>query len=74
MPPSGFRQSAVNHVVGFCRDNYKALQEEVRRGKHPSMEVAMEREVERLDKFLLRLHLDEEGRLVDKDTGEKLQF
>ena len=66
MPPSGFNQHAVEGALEFVKGCYEDLQEEVRSGKHPSMDAAIEYELAQLEKALATLHIDKEGKLVER--------
>lgn len=69
MPPSGFNQHAVKGALEFVKGCYEDLQAEVRAGKHPSMEVAIEYELAQLEKALTQLHIDAQGNLVERPHG-----
>lgn len=66
MPPSGFNQHAVKGALEFVKGCYEDLQAEVRSGKHPNMEVAIEYELTQLEKALAKLHIDQTGQLVER--------
>ncbi|MEK7157181.1 MAG: hypothetical protein AAB709_01360 [Patescibacteria group bacterium] len=66
MPPSGFNQRAVKGVLEFVKGCYEDLQEEVKSGKHASFEAALEYELTQLEKALASLHINKEGRLVER--------
>ncbi len=66
MPPSGFNQHAVRGALEFVKGCYEDLREEVRAGKHPNFEAAIEFELAQLEKALAQLHIDEAGRLVER--------
>lgn len=68
MPPSGFSKKAVKGLLTFVKGNYEDLQEEVRSGKHPSVEAAIDYEIAQLGKALEKLHIDKEGNLVERMT------
>lgn len=68
MPPSGFNRSYIKHLLGFVRGFYGHLLEEVESGKHDSVEAALEHEIGLLDKALARLHINENGKLVDRES------
>ena len=65
MPPSGFDREAIDGILRFVRASYRALQAEVKSGRHPNVEAAMEHEIRQLDKALSGIHIDGEGNLVD---------
>jgi hypothetical protein len=67
MPPSGFSKHAVEGVLVFIQTCYQDLLEEVRSGKHASFEEAIEFEIRQIDKALSKLHIDENGRMVEKE-------
>ena len=66
MPPSGFNQRAVKGALEFVKGCYEDLQEEVRDGKHPNMEAAIAYELVQLEKALVSLHIDKEGKIVER--------
>lgn len=66
MPPSGFSKRTVEGLLQFVRGNYEDLREEVRSGKHPSVEAAIDYEIAQLGKALEKLHIDKEGSLVER--------
>ncbi len=66
MPPSGFSKTTVTGLLTFVKGNYEDLQQEVRDGKHPSFEAAIEHEIRQLDKALSKLHINDEGELVER--------
>jgi|GEM_PF-1443125 len=70
MPPSGFSEKAVEGALVFIRGCYEDLLEEVKGGKHPSPEVAIEYEIGQIGKALSRLHIDKEGTLVERTTTD----
>lgn len=67
MPPSGFSKQAVQGALVFIQTCYQDLLSEVRAGKHASFEEAIEFEIHQLDRALSKLHIDQEGRLVEKN-------
>jgi hypothetical protein len=68
MPPSGFNQRAVKGALEFVKGCYEDLLEEVRVGKHPDLKTAIEYELSQLEKALATLHIDKEGKLVNRDS------
>lgn len=64
MPPSGFNQHAVRGALQFVKGCYEDLQAEVKAGKHPSMEAAIEYELAQLEKALVEVHINKAGHLV----------
>lgn len=66
MPPSGFSQHAVLGALQFVKGCYEDLQAEVKAGKHPSMEVAIEYELSQLKKALEKVHINKSGKLVKR--------
>ena len=66
MPPSGFSKKTVEGLLSFVKGNYEDLREEVRSGKHPNVEVAIDYEIAQLGKALEKLHIDEKGNIVDR--------
>ena len=69
MPPSGFSPKVVQGLLTFVQGNYEDLLKEIREGKHPSIEAAIEHEIGLLEKALSKLHIDEDGNLVERNTG-----
>lgn len=66
MPPCGFNQKAVKGALEFVKGCYEDLKEEVKEGKHANFEEALEHELKNLEKALARLHIDNEGNLVER--------
>ncbi len=66
MPPSGFSKKAVEGALVFIKTCYEDLQAEVKSGKHPNMETAIDHEIASIGAALLKLHIDEKGNLVEK--------
>ena len=66
MPPSGFSKQTVEGLLMFVKGNYEDLREEVRSGKHPSVEAAIDYEIAQLGKALEKLHINKEGELVER--------
>lgn len=66
MPPSGFSKHAVEGALQFVKGCYEDLQAEVKAGKHPSMEAAIEYELAQLEKALAELHINKAGKLVKR--------
>jgi hypothetical protein len=66
MPPSGFNQRAVTGALEFVKGCYEDLIEEVRSGKHPDFETAIQFELSQLEKALAKVHIDGDGRLVER--------
>ena len=66
MPPSGFNQKAVQGALQFIKGCYEDLREEVRCGKHPSFEEALDHELSQLEKALAKVHINEHGNLVER--------
>jgi hypothetical protein len=66
MPPSGFSKRAVEGALIFIQTCYEDLQDEVKQGKHPSFEAAIEHELTSIRKALSRLHIDKDGNLVKR--------
>lgn len=66
MPPSGFSQKAVTGALVFVKSCYEDLQSEVKAGKHKSMEAAIAFELKQLKKALAKVHIDKQGRLVER--------
>ncbi|NQV89705.1 MAG: hypothetical protein HQ488_05255 [Parcubacteria group bacterium] len=66
MPPSGFSKRAVKGALVFIQTCYEDLLEEVQSGKHASFEEGIKFEISQLEKALLKLHIDQEGRIVER--------
>ena len=67
MPPCGFNQNAVKGALQFVKGCYEDLKEEVKQGKHASFEAALDHELDNLEKALAKLHIDQEGNLVERE-------
>jgi hypothetical protein len=67
MPPSGFNQRAVKGALEFVKGCYEDLREEVRTGKYPNFELAIEFELMQLEIALSQLHIDKDGQLVERN-------
>lgn len=67
MPPSGFSQKAVKGALQFIGSCYEDLLQEVKDGKHPTIEDAIQFELDNIDRALTKLHLDDQGNLVERD-------
>ncbi|MCA9359240.1 hypothetical protein KC926_03480 [Candidatus Kaiserbacteria bacterium] len=73
MPPSGFSKPVVKGALQFIGGCYRDLLQEVREGKHPSFEAAIEFELKQIERVLERIHINEKGELVDrKEQGQLL--
>lgn len=66
MPPSGFNRRSVKGALGFIKGCYEDLLEEVRSGKHESVEAALEFEIGQIDKSLSQIHITKRGKLVKR--------
>jgi len=66
MPPSGFNKKAVKGALLFIQGCYKDLLQEVKDGKHPSPEKAIEYEISQIGKVLKKLHINKEGNLIER--------
>ena len=66
MPPSGFSKKAVPSILQFVHACYEDLENEVKAGKHPNMNEAINHELKQLERVLNQLHIDEAGRLVKR--------
>ncbi len=66
MPPSGFSQKAIAGVLQFIGSCYEDLLAEVAAGKHPDFETAIKFEISQIGKALEQLHIDQQGKLVDR--------
>ena len=67
MPPSGFGKKSVEGALQFILGCYEDLQKEVESGKHESFEDALKYEIDQLRSALGKVHIDNEGHLVDRD-------
>ena len=67
MPPSGFKRKAIQGALQFIEACYHDLLEEVKSGKHASYEEAIEFEISQINKALTKAHINEEGKLVEKE-------
>lgn len=67
MPPSGFSTNAVKGALQFIEGCYKDLLQEVKEGKHASIEDAIEYELRQIESALSQIHIDEGGVLVNKE-------
>lgn len=66
MPPCGFNSSAVKGALQFIRGCYEDLLEDVKSGKYPNYETAIEHELSQIGKALTNLHVTKTGRVVRK--------
>lgn len=66
MPPSGFKKKAVEGALKFAEAIYQDLLEEVRSGKYPSYEAAIEHELSLIKTALERAHITPNGDLVER--------
>ena len=66
MPPSGFSKDTTKHFLGFLRGNYQDLLAEVRSGKYPNAEAAMEYEIEQIGKAMEKMHINDNGELIER--------
>ncbi len=64
MPPCGFNNNSVSGALMFIRGCYEDLLDQVRSGKFSSYEEAIEFELGQIEKVLLQLHIDDNGKLV----------
>lgn len=67
MPPSGFSKQAVNGALVFIKTCYQDLLKEVKEGKHKDFESAIDYEIGQIDKALMKLHIDHEGSLTERN-------
>lgn len=70
MPPSGFNTHAVKGALQFVEGCYRDLQAEVAAGRHPNMEAAIKYELAQIERALSTLHIDPQGRLVEREPGQ----
>ncbi len=68
MPPSGFSKKAVAGALQFIGSCYEDLLAEVASGKHPDIETAIKFELSQIEKALNQLHIDPQGRLVNRSS------
>ena len=66
MPPSGFSKKSVNGALVFVLGCYEDLLREVRSGKHKSYEEGIKYEITQIKKALMGLHINDEGKLVER--------
>jgi hypothetical protein len=66
MPPSGFNQRAVRGALEFIKGCYEDLNEEVKAGKHPNFEAALNHELTQLESALSQLHVNDKGEVVER--------
>ena len=66
MPPSGFSKRAVEGALVFIQTCYQDLLEETRSGKHATFEEAIEFEIRQLELALSKLHINQEGKIVER--------
>jgi hypothetical protein len=66
MPPSGFSPKTIQGLLTFVQGNYEDLRQEVRDGKHPNFEAAIDHEIKQLDQALAKLHINDKGELVER--------
>lgn len=72
MPPSGFSKPVVKGALQFVEGCYRDLLQEVQDGKHADFESAIKYELSQIDKALSSLHINDDGALVDRVTGESI--
>ena len=68
MPPSGFSKEVVKGALEFVGGCYRDLLNEVRSGKHESVEAAIEYELQQIGKVLESIHINDAGVLVSKEN------
>lgn len=66
MPPSGFGRKAVKGLLEFVEGNYQDLEKEVKSGKHKDFKAAVRHERKQLKKALQQLHINKNGKLVNR--------
>ena len=66
MPPSGFSRKAVDGALVFVKSCYEDLLKDVRSGKFATYEEAIQHEIAQIDKALIGLHIDSEGKLIER--------
>lgn len=66
MPPSGFNRPAVAGALLFAEAFYKDLLQEMQSGKYASYEEAIEQELKQIKGVLEKLHINEQGELVER--------
>lgn len=66
MPPSGFSKKTIEGLLLFVQGNYEDLLAEVESGKHADVPSAIRFEIDNLEKALAKLHIDENGDLVER--------
>ena len=65
MPPSGFSKKAVEGALVFIKTCYEDLQQEVKDGKHPNFEAAIDYEITSIGNALSKLHINDKNELVE---------
>ena len=66
MPPSGFNRGAVRGALQFIQACYEDLLQEVADGKHATVQEALAFEISQIEKALLSLHIDKDGKPVER--------
>lgn len=66
MPPSGFNTRSVRGALQFIQGCYEDLRDEVRTGKHPDFETAIDHEIRQIESALTKLHINERGEPVER--------
>jgi hypothetical protein len=66
MPPSGFSKKAVEGALVFIKTCYEDLQQEVKDGKHPTFEAAIDHEIISIGNALSKLHINDKNELVER--------
>ena len=70
MPPSGFSKKAIEGALQFIGSCYEDLLEEVKSGKHPNAQAAIEYELRQIKNALDQLHINKHGKLVRRLPGK----
>lgn len=70
MPPSGFSKKAISGLLRFVKANYEDLLAEVESGKHPDVISAIKFEIDNLDRALSKLHISENGDIVERQIDK----
>jgi hypothetical protein len=71
MPPSGFSKPVVDGALRFIGGCYQDLLEEIKSGKHASLEEAIGYELSQIKKALDSIHISDNGQLVDRRNSDE---
>lgn len=68
MHPSGFNTRAVKGALEFIKGCYEDLQQEIKGGKHPDFETAIDHEIGQIESALTKLHINDKGEPVERTS------